>query len=125
MARTTPERIYRHLEARPDAHRKQLWLKGRRMTVGQLVASISAEKLTAEKAAARFALPLEQVQEALDYFEANRDLVNRELRSEKKWLREHGYAVEPEELPGWLEAQGLVDAAEAVSRRLRQRPPAR
>ncbi|HEY8283516.1 MAG TPA: hypothetical protein VIJ28_03940 [Chloroflexota bacterium] len=52
MARTRGERIlYRHLEERSHPWRRQLWLRGRNMTVGQLVATMRANHLAPEQAA--------------------------------------------------------------------------
>jgi uncharacterized protein (DUF433 family) len=92
--------LYRFLVARPHPWRRQLWLKGRNMTVGQLVATVHAEEMTPEEAAERLDLPLEQVREAMAYYEVERDLVDAEFREEKRRLQERGYALEPETVPG-------------------------
>jgi uncharacterized protein (DUF433 family) len=68
------------------------------MTVGQLIATMRAYNTTPEETAEDFDLPLEQVLEAIAYYEANRELVDKELRSEKQRLREAGYPVEPADL---------------------------
>jgi uncharacterized protein (DUF433 family) len=107
MARTgsqpTPERVpklYQYLVRRFHPWRRQLWLKGRNMTVGQLVATMNAERMTPEEMAADLELPLAQVQEALAYYTSHRDLVDAELREEKQRLRAAGYLIEPRDLPG-------------------------
>lgn len=65
------------------------------MTVGQLIAWMSANGLSAVEAAADFEAPLAQVEEAVAYYETHRDLVDDELREEKTYLQRKGYAVEP------------------------------
>jgi uncharacterized protein (DUF433 family) len=95
MAQTQLQDIYTYLVARPHSWRKQLWLQGRNMTVGQLVATMRANNLSPEDAAEDFGLPLAQVQEALAYYAAHSDLVDAELREEKRLLQAQGYAVEP------------------------------
>lgn len=79
----TSDDLYEYLIARPDSWRRQLWLRGRHMTVGQLIAWMTANDLSAQEAADDFDLPLAQVEEALAYYELHRDLVDAELREEK------------------------------------------
>lgn len=88
---------YAWLERRPGGWRKQLYLKGRNMTVGQLIYSMRANRtLNNPAAAARtFALPAEQVQEALTYYRQHKSLIEAEADAEKHWLLEQGYALEP------------------------------
>lgn len=71
---------WRWLVARPHAWRDQLWIKGRRMTAGDLARTIEIEHWTPERSAAEFDLPLEAVLEAQRYLAANRDLVIAEER---------------------------------------------
>ena len=70
------------------------------MTVGQLVYKMRANDLTAEEAAADMNLPLEQVLEALVYYETHRDLIKAEAEEEKRHLIAHGVALEPGALSG-------------------------
>jgi uncharacterized protein (DUF433 family) len=87
---------YSLLEPHPDNWRKQLWLKGRNMTVGQLVYSMRADDLLDDPvtAARDFALPVEQVRQALDYYRMHRTLVEAEADQEKHWLIEQGFLSE-------------------------------
>jgi len=71
---------WRWLVGRPHAWRRQLWIKGRRMTAGDLARTIEIEDWTPERAAVEFDLPLEAVLEAQRYLAANRDLVIAEER---------------------------------------------
>jgi uncharacterized protein (DUF433 family) len=87
--------LYEHLVARPHPWRRQLSLKGRNLTVGQLLATMHADHLTPEEAAEELDLPLGQVREALVYYQANRDLVDAELREDRAQLAARGFSVEP------------------------------
>lgn len=73
---------YKYLVARPHPWRRQLCLKGRNMTVGQMVATMKANDLSPEEAAEDLELPLDQVHEALAYYDLNRDLIELEMREE-------------------------------------------
>src|SRR5690349_15914393 len=86
---------YAYLEARPHPWRQQLWLRGRTMTVGQLVATMRSNGLTPEQAAVDLVLPLAQIAEALFYYAEHHALVDRELREDRKRLQTQGYTVEP------------------------------
>jgi len=74
---------YQYLVSRPEKWRKQLYLKGRNMTVGQLVYKIRANQMTAEQAARDMDLPLEQVLEALAYYQTHHQLIESEVEEEK------------------------------------------
>jgi uncharacterized protein (DUF433 family) len=88
--------VYDHLVQRPHPWRRQLSLKGRNMTVGQLVASMRANGWSAERAADEYDLSLAQVQEALAYYAVHQALVDEELREEGRRLRAKGYRLEPD-----------------------------
>lgn len=109
--------LYRFLIARPHPYRKQLSLKGRNMTVGQLLASMRAEDMTAAEAAEQFSLPLEQVEEALVYYAANEELIDAEFREDRRQVHEMereagGLAL----LPGRLRGRpAATTAARGVS----------
>jgi hypothetical protein len=68
------------LVARPHPWRRQLWLKGRRITAGDLGRTTEIEGWSPEQAAAQFELPVEAVLEAQRYLALNRDLVVAEER---------------------------------------------
>lgn len=79
-----PESGYRWLVAAPHAWRRQLSLKGRRLTASQLVDVVEANGLSAEAAAAEFDLPVEAVREALDYCARNGELIRAEAAEERR-----------------------------------------
>jgi uncharacterized protein (DUF433 family) len=84
-----PEARYRWLVAVPHRWRKQLTLKGRRITAGQLVLSMEANGDPVEAAAREFHLELEAVVEAVDYVSRNRALVDAEMAEERRRAEPH------------------------------------
>ena len=88
-----PELRYRFLVRVPHRWRKQLMLKGRRITVGNLITAMHAEGLSAEDAAREYDLPLEAVREALDNYESDRELIESELAEERR--RAEAVSVNP------------------------------
>jgi prevent-host-death family protein len=90
---------YQYLVTRPEKGRKQAYLKGRNMTVSQLIYSMRAEGLNAEEAAADFDLPVEQVHEAQAYYQVHRELVEADAEEEKRSLIEHGKRIQAEQAP--------------------------
>jgi uncharacterized protein (DUF433 family) len=93
-------RHYQYLIPRPEKWRKQLYLKGRNMTVGQLVYKMRANQMTAEQAARDMDLPLEQVLEAMAYYQTHRQLIESEVEEEKQYLVFQGVELEPVAVPG-------------------------
>jgi len=79
---------YQYLVARDHSRRCQLYVKGRNLTVGQLVYSMRADHLLPEHAAERYNLPLEAIQEALGYYHAHREGIDAEAEAEKRYLQE-------------------------------------
>lgn len=89
--------LFEHLVARPHPWRKQLSLKGRNMTVGQLVATMQANHLTPEQASADLAVPLAQITEARRYAQIHRHLIAEEFAEEKRRLGASGVDVGSED----------------------------
>jgi uncharacterized protein (DUF433 family) len=92
MAKTT-EVTYRYLEPRPHSWRKQLWIKGRNMTVWQLLCWMWANKMTPEEVAQGFNLPVDAVYEALDYYAKHRELLESEAEEEERRLGDKGLLI--------------------------------
>lgn len=86
---------YQYLVRRPEKGRRQPYLKGRNMTVGQLVYTMRAKQLSVEQAAEDMGLPLEQVLEALTSYQVHRELVEAEAAEEKQYLLSQGVELEP------------------------------
>lgn len=87
---------YRYLVARPDKASAQPYLKGRNMTVGQLVYKMRANELGPEQASADMDLPLEQVLESLAFYSTHQPLVDSEMAEVKQVLLSQGVALEPD-----------------------------
>jgi hypothetical protein len=90
---------WRYLVARPHPWRRQLAMKGRNMTVGQLMSTILANQLGPELASQDLELPLEAIHEAMTYYAENRALIELEAAEERRRLTERGYPLEPQHLP--------------------------
>jgi len=84
------ETAYKYLEVRHHPWRKILWIKGRNMHVWHLLATMLREGETAEATAKNFALPVEAVLEALDYYQRNKVLVDGETEEEGQRLQASG-----------------------------------
>jgi uncharacterized protein (DUF433 family) len=91
---------YGYLVIRPEKGREQPYLRGRNMTVGQLICTIRANNSTVKEAAEDFDLPIEQVLEAQAYYQTHSDLIASEMAQEKLWLLEQGVDLEPTPVPG-------------------------
>jgi uncharacterized protein (DUF433 family) len=90
---------WQFLIARPHRWRRQLSIKGRNMTVGQLVSTVRANRYTPDQASDELELPLAAINEALTYFAENRDLIEMEASEERRRLGERGFSLEPTNLP--------------------------
>jgi len=90
---------YQYLVTRPEKERNQLYLKGRNMTVGQLVYKMRANQLSVEQAAEDMDLPVRQVMEAVAYCQIHRDLIESEMEEEKQYLLSQGVELEPRTVP--------------------------
>ena len=84
------EITYQYLEPRRHPWRKTLWINGRNMHVWHVVATMLREAETPEETARNFALPVEAVHEALDYYQRNKALVDAETEEEGRRLRAKG-----------------------------------
>lgn len=80
----------------PHPWRRQLWIKGRHMTAGQLVGHVNGNQWTPEEAARQFDLPVEAVLEARQYVEANRELIEAETVEEERAAARMATAHPPE-----------------------------
>jgi uncharacterized protein (DUF433 family) len=79
------ETTYQWLEPKPyKRHTRQWGIKGRNMIVWHLVAEIVVSDTPPEEMARRFDLPLEAVQEALDYYSANKEWIDAEVEDEAR-----------------------------------------
>jgi uncharacterized protein (DUF433 family) len=90
---------WQYLIARPHRWRRQLNVKGRNMTVGQLVSTVRANRYTPEQASEELELPLGAIYEALTYYAEQRELIELEASEERRRIVERGYSPEPKDLP--------------------------
>lgn len=90
---------WKHLSARPDSWRRQLYLNDRNMTVGQLVSTVRANGETPDQASDNMGLPVDAILEALEYYEQNKELIQAEAAAEREFLQSKGYKIEPRPVP--------------------------
>jgi uncharacterized protein (DUF433 family) len=95
----TPVEPWKYLVARRHPWRKQLFIKGRNMTVRQLVGGIKANKFTEDQAAANYHLPVEAIREALHYFDENPEVIDLDAAHERYLRRIHGVGRGPQSVP--------------------------
>jgi len=76
---TNPDSRWQYLIARPHRWRRQMCIKGRNQTVGQLVSTLRANRMTPEQASDSLDLPLAAIR--------------------GRRLAERGLALEPKDLP--------------------------
>lgn len=86
---------YRYLVKRPEKGHVQPYLRGRNMTVGQLIYAMRANNLTSDQAAQDFDLLVEQVREAQAYYQNHTELIASEIARDTLSLIEQGVALEP------------------------------
>ena len=98
VAPVVPVPNWKHLAPRPDSWRRQCYIKDRNITVGQLISTIRANNESPAEAAANMDLPIEAIEEAIMYFEQNKELIQEEAAAEVRHLRDGGCQLEPSPL---------------------------
>ncbi len=68
------------LVRRPHPWRRQLFVKGTRITAGDIARTVEVEGWTPERAAEEYDLPVDAIREAQRYLASDRDLVLAEER---------------------------------------------
>ena len=96
----TPVESWNHLVRRNHPWRRQLYIKGRNMTVRQLLSTVIPNGFTDEEAADDLDLPVEAIREALAYAEENTALLEYETAYELLRLEEWRKSVGPKSVPG-------------------------
>jgi uncharacterized protein (DUF433 family) len=99
LPRETPVEPWKHLVARKHPWRKQLFLKGRNMTVRQLVGTVKANNFSEEQAAKDLGLPVEAIREALAYFDANPEVIELDAAYERYLRKLRGVGRGPQPVP--------------------------
>jgi uncharacterized protein (DUF433 family) len=87
---------YQHLETCPRSHYRQLWVKGRHIRAEVLYRlTVGLEPRTPEEVAQDYDLPIEAVQEAIDYAVRNQKLLDAERAREKARAEQLGLDKPP------------------------------
>lgn len=90
------EKLYHHLERRPDSNYKQLFVKGRKLRAEVLYRlTVGIEPRTPAEVARDYDLPLEVVLDAIQYCIENEDLLRQERDRELQWIRRRGLDKPP------------------------------
>lgn len=87
---------YQYLEPRPRSHYRQLWVKGRHIRAEVLYrCTVGAEPRTPDEVAQDYDLPVEAVQEAIDYAVHNQGLLEAERAREAARMQRLGLDKPP------------------------------
>jgi uncharacterized protein (DUF433 family) len=84
-----------YLVARPHNWKKQLFIKGRKLTAAQVWLDMQVNQMSREEAADNWDLPLEAIDEAVRYCEQNQALIQMEAAEEKLFLQNKGVKLTP------------------------------
>ncbi|MDJ0635775.1 MAG: hypothetical protein QNJ34_21485 [Xenococcaceae cyanobacterium MO_188.B29] len=95
MTANTSKTIWQYLESRPESWRKQLYLKGRKLTAHTVWSDMIVNSMTPAEVADSKDLPLSAVNEAIEYCENNQQLLQQEAEAERFCLEERGVILEP------------------------------
>jgi uncharacterized protein (DUF433 family) len=90
-----PVEGFPHLEHRPKSWRRQPYLKGRNLPVGKLIWKMRVAGHTPETAAEDYEIPVEQIREAVAYYERHRDVVDQDEADERAMLIAQGVIQAP------------------------------
>jgi hypothetical protein len=86
---------WQYLEQRPSSWRKQLYIKGRKLTAFTVWSDMIANNETPSDAAINWDLPLPAITEAIEYCEIHQALLIKEAEEEYRYLEERGVMIEP------------------------------
>ena len=95
MTISTSKAQWQYLEPRPDSWRKQLYMKGRKLTAFTVWSDMLVNEMSPEEVADSKDLPIAAVTEAISYCETNRELLEQEAKAERRYLEERGVILEP------------------------------
>lgn len=84
-----------YLVARPHAWKKQLFIKGRKLTAANVWREMLVNQMSEAEAAENWDLPQAAIAEVVAYCEANRDLLRVEAEEEKLQLLQNGVKLTP------------------------------
>jgi uncharacterized protein (DUF433 family) len=95
QAESQSDDTWQFLVPYPQSWRKQLYIKGRKLPASIVWGDMIVNEMTSEESAEDWDLPLEAVQEAIQYCETHRELLDSEAEKEKQYLEEQGVSIEP------------------------------
>jgi hypothetical protein len=86
---------WQYLESCPHSWRKQLYIKGKKLTAFTVWSDMIANDMTPEEVAESKELPLSAVSEAIEYCQTHQELLKLEAEEERRYLEERGISLEP------------------------------
>jgi hypothetical protein len=86
---------WKYLTEIPHPWKKQLYIKGTKLPAAVIWTAMVVNKLTREEAATNWDLPLEVIDEVVEYCEANKELLQMEAVEEGRRLTRKGIQLEP------------------------------
>ena len=95
MTANTSKTTWKYLESRSDSWRKQLYIKGRKLTAHTVWSDMIVNSMTPSEVADSKDLPLSAVNEAIEYCEINQELLEKEAKAERLYLEKRGVILEP------------------------------
>jgi hypothetical protein len=95
MTINSQKTTWQYLESRSDSWRKQLYIKGRKLTAFTVWSDMIANDETLTEAAFNWDLSTEEVTEAIEYCETHQELLIAEAEEERRYLEERGVVLEP------------------------------
>ncbi len=87
----TASASYKYLEPKKNSNYRQLFVLGRIRAEVLYRETIGREPLTPEEVAREYGLPVEAVQEAIDYGTRHANLLDEERAREEAWIRASGH----------------------------------
>ncbi len=100
MAELKRETQWQYLEKRPHPWRQQLCFKGRRLKAFDVWSDMIVNDMTPQEAAFNWELPLDAIEEAIEYCQTHQDLLRREAEEERRRLEAKGISLEPKIITG-------------------------
>lgn len=86
---------WKYLAPRPHSWKRQLFVKGRRLSAANVWYDMQANRMSAQEAADNWELPVDAIEEIARYCEANRDLIGMEADEERRLLQDAGVRFSP------------------------------
>jgi uncharacterized protein (DUF433 family) len=86
---------WQYLEARPQSWKKQLYLKGTRIKASVIYSDMIVNQMSQLEAVDNWDLPLEAIQEVVEYCQTHQELLKKEAQQGRKLLEEEGVLLEP------------------------------